>query len=310
MHKPVLASEVLELLSPVEGGTYVDGTVGGGGHAELILERIGGNGRLVGMDRDADAVERCRARLARWGGRCILRQGNFADMEGIAASCGTGQVNGVLLDLGVSSDQLGDGSRGFSLQADGPLDMRMDKSSGPTAADLVNGLSEGELRDILRELGEERAAGRVARALARARERGPLRTTAELARVVAAAKGGLRGRIHPATQSFQAIRIAVNRELDALAAGLDAGLRLLAPGGRMAVISFHSLEDRIVKRCFAAHAGTWRSLEAGGRRLERAEPGVAILTKKPVTPGENELRDNPRARSAKLRGAERVGGSV
>ena len=306
MHKPVLAAEVMELLSPKEGGVYVDGTLGGGGHAELILGLIGANGKLLGIDRDADAVARCKARLARWGEQCILRQGNFADVEGIARSCGIARADGLVLDLGMSSNQLDDGSRGFSLMAEGPLDMRMDRSSGPAAADLVNGLSEEELRNILWEFGEERAARRIARAIVRAREQCPLRTTADLARAVVSATGGVRGRIHPATRTFQAIRIAVNGELEALAAGLEAGLRLMAPGGRMAVISFHSLEDRIVKRCFAAHAGSWRSLEEGGRRLERMEPGISPVTKRPVRPGEKEVRDNARARSAKLRVAERL----
>ncbi len=305
MHKPVLAGEVIELLSPKEGGTYIDGTLGSGGHAELILGRMGSSGRLLGIDRDEDALARCRARLERWGGQCILRHGNFADLEGIARSCGIEQADGVLLDLGVSSEQLEQGTRGFSLLADGPLDMRMDKSSGSTAADLVNGLSEEELRTVLKEFGEERAARRIARSIVRERERCSFRTTGELARAVASAAGGPRGRIHPATRTFQAIRIAVNRELEALAAGLEAGLRMLAPGGRMAVISFHSLEDRLVKRCFVAHAGTWRSLEQGGRRLERTEPGVTLVTRKPVTPGDEEVHGNPRARSAKLRVAER-----
>ena len=306
MHKPVLAAEVMELLAPKEGGVYVDGTLGSGGHAELILGRIGAGGKLLGIDRDGDAVARCKARLAQWGEQCILRQGNFADVEGIAGSCGIARVDGLVLDLGMSSDQLDDGSRGFSLLAEGPLDMRMDRSSGPAAADLVNGLSEEELRNILWEFGEERAARRIARAIVRARERCPLKTTADLVQAVLSATGGARGRIHPATRTFQAIRIAVNRELEALAAGLEAGLRLIAPGGRMAVISFHSLEDRIVKRCFAAHAGAWRSLEDGGRRLERIEPGILPVTKRPVRPGEKEVRENPRARSAKLRVAERL----
>ena len=217
-------------------------------------------------------------------------------------------VDGVLLDLGFSSDQMDDAARGFSFQAEGPLDMRLDRSEPRTAADLVNGMEESELADVIFELGEERDARRIARAIVAERVRSPIRTTRRLADVVAAAKRGPRGKIHPATQTFQALRIAVNRELESLDRGLEGALALVKPGGRVGVISFHSLEDRRVKRFFAEHAGRWESLEQGGERWVGAEPQVKLVTRKPVTASEDEIRANPRARSAKLRVAERVNG--
>ena len=305
MHLAVMVGEVVELLSVGRGGVYIDGTVGSGGHAAAILDAAGPGCRLLGIDRDAEALGRARERLAGRRDACELVRGDFADMAGLASGCGITAVDGILLDLGVSSDQLESAERGFSFEQDGPLDMRMDRSQPTRAADLVNALSEAELKRILREFGEEPRAGGVARRIVSAREASRIETTAELSRLAVRAWGGRRGRRHPATRTFQALRIAVNRELDSLAAGLAAGLRLLKPGGRMAVISFHSLEDRIVKHAFARHAGRWESLPAGGREWRGEEPAVRRVTRKPVRPSEEEAVRNPRARSAKLRVAER-----
>lgn len=306
IHRPVLAAEVVDLLSVRKGGTCIDGTLGSGGHARLVMEALGETGLLLGLDRDDEALERSRRQLAGLKGRSQLVKGNFADMAEIARKNGIREADGILLDLGVSSEQLETPGRGFSFAADGPLDARMDRGSGMTAADLVNGLPEEELRRILRDFGEERAAARIARAIVMERERGKIVTTLRLAETVSRAAGGRRGRIHPATLTFQALRIAVNGELDALAKALEAGLGLLSPGGRMAVISFHSLEDRIVKTCFREHAGSHRSLEAGGSTFVFKPPLVTLVTRKPVTASSEEVESNPRARSAKLRVVARV----
>lgn len=305
MHRPVLLAEVVRLLPRREGGTYVDGTVGDGGHAEAVLEAIGPRGRLVAIDRDEDALERARRRLAKWGEQCVFVHGSFAEMAAILRAKGLGPADGILLDLGVSSEQLEKAERGFSVSMDGPLDMRMDRSAGMPAAHLVNSMSERDLIRVLREYGEERAARPLARAIVRERERSPILTTARLARIVSDVKGGVRGRIHPATQTFQALRIMVNDELKALETALPVSLDAMAPGGRLAVISFHSLEDRIVKNFFREHAGRWESLPSGGRAWVSRKPEVRILTRKPIVPGEPEVRENPRSRSAKLRVAEK-----
>lgn len=305
MHRAVLASEVLTWLAPRRGGTYVDGTLGGGGHARAILDAIGGEGRLLALDQDQTALGRAREKLGDRTGCCELVHGSFADMAAIAAARGLGQVDGVLLDIGISSDQLDDPGRGFSFMRDGPLDMRMNRERGGTAADLVNTLSEAELADVLRRYGEEPRARTIARRIVEARRKVPFAGTAQLADLVMGVYGGRRGRIHPATQAFQALRIAVNGELEALERGLEAGIGLLAPGGRMVVISFHSLEDRIVKRFFAEHQGRWESLAEGGRKWVGSLPRVEVLTRKPVTASEEECGANPRARSAKLRAVER-----
>jgi len=286
-HVSVLLAETLELLAVRPGGLYVDGTVGLGGHAEAVLHASAPDGRLVGLDRDGETLERARARLAPFGGRVRLEQGDYREIpERLAGE----QADGILLDLGISSVQLDDAERGFSFQAEGPLDMRMDRSSGETAADVVNRTRESELADILHEYGEEPAARRIARAIAFARERKPLATTRELADVVRrAAPRSRRPGLHPATRTFQALRIRVNRELDGLGEAFERAASCLAPGGRMAVIAFHSLEDRASKEAF-------RALSTRGFRL---------LTKKPVRPGEDEVRANPRARSARLRALRR-----
>lgn len=302
----MLVREVLQTLAVRSGDTVVDATVGCGGHAAAILEKMGGQGRLLGIDRDEEALAAARRRLARWGTQVLLVHGNFVEVCDMARARGIRIADGVILDLGVSSLQLDSPRRGFSLLRDGPLDMRMDASAGRTAADLVNELEEAELRALLLEFGEERNAGAIARAVVRERSSAPIRTTARLALVVEKASGGRRGRLHPATRTFQALRIAVNDELSSLERGLSGGLALLRPGGRMAVISFHSLEDRIVKRFFARHVGRWESLQAGGRAWRGERPAVTRVSPKPLTPSAEEIGENQRSRSAKLRAVERV----
>jgi len=306
-HVPVLMNEVLELLNVREGGVYIDGTMGSGGHSEAILERIGEQGLLLGIDRDGDALERCGRRLAKYGDRLKMVRGNYADIAEIAEEAGiSGRVDGILLDLGVSSNQIDTAERGFSFMKDGPLDMRMDRSESRTAADVVNGFTERELVQILRIYGEEHSARKVAAAIVRRRTEKNFETTGDLAEVISEAKGGRRGRVHPATKSFQAIRMEVNRELEGVEQGLRGGIDVLGSGGRMAVITFHSLEDRIVKRFFTAHEGRWESLAAGGERWEGDLPTVKRITRKAVKPTDDECSFNPRARSSKLRVAERV----
>jgi 16S rRNA (cytosine1402-N4)-methyltransferase len=288
-HRPVLLAEALELLAVRTGGFYVDGTVGLGGHAEQILARSDPDGRLLGVDRDEDALERAQARLAPAGDRARLVHADYRDLP---ALLGRESPDGILLDLGVSSLQLDSPERGFSFQAEGPLDMRMDRSGGVTAAEVVQRTPERELADIIYRYGEEPASRRIARAIVAVRQRAPLRTTSELASVVrrAAGRRGRRPGLDPATRTFQALRIHVNRELEGLSATLAALAASLAPGGRLAVIAFHSLEDREVKQ-------TFRALDKNGYRL---------LTRKPIRPGPEELQSNPRSRSARLRGLERV----
>ena len=285
--------EVLEALRPESGGTYVDGTVGAGGHAEAILEASSPDGVLLGVDADSSALAIAAARLARFGSRLHLAQQNYRDIDLVLAETHLPPPNGVLLDLGVSSMQLDQAARGFSFRADGPLDMRMDVTHGPTAAQLVNTLAERELADLIYRYGEERHSRRIARAVVERRTRVRFETTSDLASVVASAvpgQGWRNGRvIHPATRTFQALRIAVNDELAGLEEALPKAAAALAPGGRLAVISFHSLEDRIVKQYLRG---------AGG--------GLRILTKKPFVPNAEEQRTNPRSRSAKLRVAEKL----
>lgn len=294
-HTPVLLAEVVAALAPRPGGRYLDATVGGGGHALAVLQAAQPGGMLLGIDADPDALAATAERLAEAGLRqqAVLRHGSFADLAALATEAGFTAVDGILFDLGVSSYQLDTPERGFSFAADGPLDMRLDPTQGLTAADLVNRLGERELADILFQYGEEHAARRIARAIVERRRAQPFLRTADLAAVVARAVGGRHGRIHPATRTFQALRIAVNQELDRLAVALPQAVALLAPGGRLAVISFHSLEDRIVKQFLRA--------EAAGET-----PRLALITKKPVVASDAEVAANPRARSAKLRVAARV----
>ena len=306
-HMPVLLEETVTRLVTAPGGWYVDGTAGAGGHAAAILAAAGLDARLLALDRDAEALELARAALAPFGARAVLEQANFSELAAAAARHGLRGVQGILLDLGVSSLQLDRAERGFSFLRDGPLDMRMDARQERTAAQLLRDLPEAELADVLRRYGEEPLARRIAQAVAAARAQGRLpETTAQLAELVSRAKGGRRGHAHPATQTFQALRIAVNGELDALAQVLPAALDLLAPGGRLAVISFHSLEDRMVKQFMAAHEGRMESLAKGGARWCGRLPRARRVTRKAVIPSDAELERNPRARSAKLRVLERM----
>lgn len=305
-HIPVMPEEVLDGLNLSPGMTVVDGTFGGGGHARLIAGRMMPGGFLIAIDRDAEAGERFAALEREFPAIGEFFQGSYASMQAFVAASGHEQVDGILLDLGMSSLQLADAGRGFSFQSDGPLDMRFDRQRGQSAADLVNtGDAEG-LADIFYFFGEERASRRIARAIVRSRETEAITTTAQLAAVVERAVGGRRGkRTHPATRVFQALRIAVNSELEELERGLRAGVDLLAPGGRFVVISFHSIEDRIVKRFFAA--------EARGCVCPPEVP-VCICGKLPtvklvgraIKPTPTEIASNPRSRSAVLRVVERL----
>ena len=306
MHRPVMLREVLDWTGVKPGGRYIDETLGGGGHAEAILEASAPDGRLLGLDADAAAITRCRGRLARFGGRFDAAQSWFGRLAEVAGERGFRDADGVVMDLGVSSFQFDEPDRGFSFRADGPLDMRMDPAGPVTAADLVNGLAEDELADLIRRYGEEPSARRIARRIVERRRVAPFRGTADLAEIVAAAIGRRGGRIHPATRTFMALRIATNREMDQLDAGLAGALGALRVGGRMSVISFHSLEDRAVKQFFRAHQPRSEALPEGGERWIHEAPPVRVLTRKPVEPGEDETAENPRARSARLRAAERT----
>jgi|MudIll2142460700_1097286.scaffolds.fasta_scaffold08307_3 16S rRNA (cytosine1402-N4)-methyltransferase len=287
-HLPVMIREVLEVLDPVEGRTYVDATVGLGGHAAMILEKIGQSGRVVGIDRDDEALARTAERLR--DSRVILKKGSFSDLESILHSGGINDADGVLLDLGVSMMQLKDTGRGFSFLSKERLDMRMDSSQELSAWDVVNGYPERELLRILREYGEEYRAVRIVRSIIYERNKKSIDTCAELAEIISRAIGR-QGKINPATKTFQALRIEVNRELDELKEGLDASLRVLRKGGRLCVISYHSLEDRVVKHFIKENAKADR---------------LKQLMKKPLVPGIEEIRANPSSRSAKLRGAEKL----
>lgn len=307
LHVPVLLSEVVETLAVKSGRRYLDGTAGGGGHSEAILKASEPDGRVLALDRDPAAVERVRNRLRAWGDRVTVVQSNFSELETCAKRWGFDNLDGILLDLGLSSDQLSERKRGFSFQEDGPLDMRMNPSDSVCAADLVNRSEEGELSELLWQLGEERDSRRIAAAIVQDRDDHPFETTAELASLVARVKGNRRrGRIHPATKTFQALRMRVNREMESLEQGLDAAMQVVRPGGRVAVITFHSLEDRMVKQAFRRHAGRMVSLPEGGERWEGRLPKMRRITRKPITASQAELESNPRARSAKLRVVERV----
>ena len=302
-HRPVLLFEAVELLAPERGGLFVDATLGLGGHSEAILE-ASPDTRVLGIDRDREAMRLASDRLARFGTRFRAAHANFRDIERVLAEAGETEVSGVLADLGVSSLQFDTPERGFSFRHDAPLDMRMDASGEEeTAAELLERLPEEEIARILYEYGEERKSRRIARWIVERRERGePLKTTTELAELVARAVGYKRGeRIHPATRTFQALRIAVNRELEGLGEFIETAVDLLQTQGWLAVISFHSLEDRVVKRALRRLSGYCECdrrapvCACGARRV------VEILTRRPLTAGEPELEENPRARSAKLR---------
>ncbi len=306
-HKPVLLEECLQALAIRPDGCYLDGTLGRAGHSLAILRRLT-TGRLVGIDRDMAAIGAARERLADFQDRVTLVHGNFRDLGRILQETGTGPLDGMLFDLGVSSPQLDEARRGFSYMQDAPLDMRMDESEALSAADIVNTWSQEELRRVLYEYGEERYAPRIAQAIVRRRGDRPIETTGELVEVIRSAMpaAALREKQHPAKRSFQALRIAVNGELEALPPMLAAAADGLKPGGRLAVITFHSLEDRIVKQ-------TLRELATGCTCPPQfpvcvcgKKPRLKLITRKPVTPGPEELAENSRARSAKLRVAERT----
>jgi 16S rRNA (cytosine1402-N4)-methyltransferase len=307
-HVPVLLAETMEALAPRRAGCYVDGTVGAGGHAAAILDRIGPDGRLLGLDRDAGTLVRAGEHLAPFGSRCTLVHAAFGDLGAVVHAHGWGAVDGVLLDLGFSSVQLDSAGRGFSFQRDEPLDMRMDSGAAtPTAADLLATASEAALADMLFRYGEEPAARRIAREIGRRRALAPLRTTGQLRAAVWSAVGGRRGLpIDPATRTFQALRIAVNDELGQLARVLPQALAVLKPGGRLAVITFHSLEDRIVKQHFAGAAAACICPPGLPECRCGHQPEVRVLWRKPRTATTAELLNNPRARSAKLRAVERL----
>lgn len=304
-HVPVLLNETVDTLNVRTGGVYVDGTLGRAGHSCELLARAGGVATLVGIDRDETALAESRARLASFPAAAVhLVHGRHGEMADAVARLGLTAVDGILLDLGVSSPQLDEPGRGFSFRSDGPLDMRMDRSRGTTAAELVNASDEDTLVHLFRTLGEEPNARRIAKAIVAARTAAPFTTTRQLADLVERTVGR-RGAHHPATRVFQALRMAVNDELGELERALTGGLGLLAPGGRFAVITFESLSDRMVKRFFAAHAGRMVSLQAGGARWEGDEPRVRLVTRRPVVASADETERNPRARSAKLRVVER-----
>jgi len=305
-HQPVLLNEVVTALQPKAHGRYLDGTLGGGGHAEAILEASAPDGLLLGCDRDPEALAAARARLARFEGRTETRLGDFAGADRWIRA---GSLDGILFDLGVSSHQLDTPARGFSFQQDGPLDMRMDPSGGgPTAADLVNGLPAGELADLFWTLGDERHSRRIAQTLVEERRNRPFTTTGQLAASIERVCPRRGSPTHPATRCFQALRIAVNRELDSVRDGLERAFPLLAPGGRLAVISFHSLEDRLVKEFMRREA---RDYDVEGPvdhphlRIPRPPRGRE-LARRGIVADAAELESNPRARSARLRVLERL----
>ncbi|MBN2569254.1 MAG: 16S rRNA (cytosine(1402)-N(4))-methyltransferase RsmH [Deltaproteobacteria bacterium] len=307
-HRPVMLKETVASLDCRPGGVYLDGTLGGGGHASEILARTAPDGILVGIDLDDDALRESRERLSIFGDRKFLVQGNYSELKTILTDLGIEKVDGILLDLGVSSHQLEMAERGFSFSLDAPLDMRMNQGGDLTASDIVNGFTGARLREIIREYGEEMRYAKIVSAILARRKVSPIKTTGELSRIILGTihENSKRGKIHPATRTFQAIRIAVNDELAHLRKAIEDGIDVLNPGGRISVISFHSLEDRVVKNAYRS----WEKgcicapdipLCACGR-----EARLKVLTRKPVTPSEEETIVNPRARSAKLRTAKRI----
>ncbi len=312
MHKPVMLEEVVNLLSPPPGGVVVDGTVGAGGHARALAERIGAGGTLIAIDRDASMLDLAYRHLRELPITLHMVHGDYRDLPTILDELGIPQVDAILIDMGVCSDQLDDPERGLAFRYDAPLDMRLDRSQPETAAHLLQRVSMGELARILREYGGERWANPIARAIIRRREAGRMNTTGDLVAAVLEAipRKYQDKRIHPATRTFQAIRIAVNRELDRLQESLEAICACLRVGGRMVTIAYHSLEDRAVKHAFRNLSV--RQLEpalATGARVSTSEsrPILQVLTPKPLEPCEEEICQNPRARSAKLRAAQRIG---
>ncbi len=306
-HVPVLLREVVRGLDLRPGDRVIDGTVGDGGHALAILEHTSPDGSLLGLDADSKAIAVARRALERFGARAVLVHSNFVHMERVAAAHGFQTVDGILLDLGMSSRQLADEARGFSFRRGDPLDMRFDMSEGIPAATLVNTASEAELATLVNELGEEPRARAIARGIARARQTKPIQTAAELTAVVERAVGPVRpGRTHPATRTFQALRIAVNRELENLRTTLPSAVSLLAPGGRLAIISFHSLEDRIVKRYYQRESRDCVCPPRTPACVCGHTATLRLIRPQPITPSQGEIEANPRARSARLRIAEKI----
>lgn len=299
-HKPVLFTETIDSLDIRPDGFYIDGTAGGGGHSEAILKRLT-TGHLLSIDQDPDAIAACTARLSKYPGS-LIRRGNFSQMKELATDCGFTQADGILMDIGVSSHQLDTPERGFSYHTDAPLDMRMSQE-GPTAADLVNTLSWQQIAEIISRYGEDKSAARIAKAIVAARETAPIETTLQLADIIREAVPAAVRREpgHPARKTFQALRIAVNGELDRLSEGLDAAFSMLRPGGRLAIITFHSLEDRMVKRrmndwCTGCTCPPDFPVCVCGKK-----PRAQLVYKKGLAPSPEELEENPRARSARLR---------
>ena len=307
-HIPILRDTVVSLLAPQRGGTFVDGTLGGGGHAEAVLERLPEGGRLYGIDRDGAAIEAASLRLARFGEAFTAIRGNFFDMKRLLAGQGVMEADGILLDLGVSSHQLDTPERGFSYHEDAPLDMRMDPSAPLSAYDVVNGYPAEALARIIREYGEERYAMRVANAIVREREKAPLDSTVRLAEIVKRAMPApaRREQQHPARRTFQALRIEVNGELAGLSDALTDAHDLLRSGGVFAVITVHSLEDRIVKQAFKTFENPCTCDPRAPICTCGKKPTARMLTKKPIVAEEAELKENPRARSAKLRAIQKL----
>lgn len=310
-HRPVLLWECIEGLDIKPNGIYVDGTAGGGGHSSEIAKRLSeGEGRLIAIDRDSEAIEACTARLAKFSDRVTLVHDNYRNLENILSSLEIEKIDGILLDLGVSSHQIDIVERGFSYSAkeDAPLDMRMSRDSDFSAYDVVNGYSEEELKRILYEYGEEKFASRIASKIVSAREVSPIKTTRELSELVKSAvpAASVEKGSHPAKRTFQAIRIEVNGELEGITPALTSAISALRPGGRIAVITFHSLEDRIVKRVFAEAAKGCECPPDFPICVCGKKPTLKLVNKKPIVSGENELSENSRARSAKLRIAERI----
>ena len=306
-HVPVLYEEVLEGLDVKPSGIYVDGTLGGGGHSAGICSLLSEEGTLIGIDRDSDAIEAAKARLEGFGCRKVFIHANYSEIKAVLSGLGIGKIDGALLDLGVSSFQLDNSSRGFSYQYDSPLDMRMDRDETFTAKDVVNGYSESDLARIIRDYGEEKWASRIAKFICSAREEKEIESTFELVDIIKAAipASARREGPHPAKRTFQAIRIEVNGELDHLRICLDDFIDALAPGGRLAVISFHSLEDRIVKECFKKHLSPC-TCPPGLPCVCGLKADVTKVTRKPREADAGELLENPRARSAKLRVIEKI----
>ena len=307
-HKSVLLQECIDALNIRPDGIYLDGTLGGAGHSSQIARRLTEGGRLIGVDRDRTALAAAKERLAPYADRVTLVHSNFAEIDAILDSLGIPAVDGMLFDLGVSSPQLDDASRGFSYMADAPLDMRMDKDDALTAGEVVNTWPQGELRRILYDYGEERYAPQIAAAICRAREKAPIETTLELVDIIRSAMPAqaLREKQHPAKRSFQAIRIAVNDELGAVSRMMQAAVGRLNPGGRLAVITFHSLEDRILKSEMQQAARGCTCPPEFPVCVCGKKPLVKLVTRKPIVSGPAELEENPRARSAKLRVAEKL----